>query len=69
VLADGSILAVSSGHGFGTELAAKAARCALAMRARSVLATWRYLSYDMKSDARIQSAYLNGPTIGVAFRW
>jgi len=34
-----------------------------------VLATWRYLSYDMKSDSRIQSAYLNGPTIGVAFRW
>ncbi len=35
----------------------------------SVLATWRYLSYDMKSDSKIQSAYLNGPTLGVAFRW
>jgi hypothetical protein len=35
----------------------------------SVLATWRYLDYDFKSDKRIQSVSFNGPTIGVAFRW
>jgi hypothetical protein len=35
----------------------------------SVLATWRYLSYDLKSDSPIQSLYLSGPTIGVSFRW
>jgi hypothetical protein len=35
----------------------------------SVLATWRYTSYDLKSSSAIQSVYLSGPTIGVAFRW
>jgi hypothetical protein len=35
----------------------------------SVLATWRYTSYELKSGSLIQSVYLSGPTIGVAFRW
>jgi hypothetical protein len=35
----------------------------------SVLATWRYLSYDLKSGSPIQSLYLSGPTLGVSFRW
>jgi hypothetical protein len=35
----------------------------------SVIATWRYLDYDFKSDSKIESMSLNGPTIGVAFRW
>ncbi len=35
----------------------------------SVIATWRYLDYEFKSDSVIQSANFNGPTIGVAFRW
>jgi hypothetical protein len=35
----------------------------------SVVATWRYLDYEFKSDQVVQSANFNGPTIGVAFRW
>ena len=35
----------------------------------SVLATWRYLDYDFKSDKLVQSVSFNGPTIGVAFRF
>ncbi len=35
----------------------------------SVIATWRYLDYEFKSDSVIQSVNFNGPTIGVAFRW
>jgi hypothetical protein len=35
----------------------------------SVIATWRYLDYEFKSDKLIQSMSFNGPTIGVAFRW
>jgi hypothetical protein len=35
----------------------------------SVIATWRYLDYDFKSDSKLESMSLNGPTIGVAFRW
>jgi len=35
----------------------------------SVLATWRYTSYELKSSSAIQSVYLSGPTIGVTFRW
>lgn len=35
----------------------------------SVLATWRYLDYDFKSDSKVQSMSFNGPTIGVAFKF
>lgn len=35
----------------------------------SVLATWRYLDYDFKSDSKVQSLSFNGPTIGVAFKF
>jgi len=35
----------------------------------SVVASWRYLDYDMKSGEQIQSLDLSGPLIGVAFRW
>ena len=34
-----------------------------------VVATWRYLDYDLKSDRKIESLHFNGPAIGVAFRW
>ena len=34
-----------------------------------VLAAWRYLDYDMKSGATIESLNLNGPLIAAAFRW
>ncbi len=40
-----------------------------AFRWGEVVAAWRYLDYDFKSDKRIQSLNLNGPAIGVAFRW
>jgi hypothetical protein len=33
------------------------------------VAAWRYLDYDFKSGTRIESLNLNGPAIGVAFRW
>lgn len=35
----------------------------------SVLATWRYMDYDFKSNSRVQSLSFNGPTIGVAFKF
>jgi hypothetical protein len=35
----------------------------------SVLATWRYLDYDFKSDSRVQGLSFNGPTIGVLFKF
>ena len=35
----------------------------------SVLAGWRYLDYNFKSSAKIESVNLNGPMIGVAFNW
>jgi len=34
-----------------------------------VVATWRYLDYDLKSGRKIESLHFNGPAIGVAFRW
>jgi hypothetical protein len=34
-----------------------------------VLAAWRYTDYDMKSGTATQSLSLDGPAIGVAFRW
>jgi hypothetical protein len=35
----------------------------------SVVATYRYLDYQFKSGSKIESMYLSGPTIGVAFQW
>jgi len=40
-----------------------------AFRWGEVVAAWRYLDYDVKSGTRIESLNLNGPAIGVAFRW
>jgi len=34
-----------------------------------VIAAWRYLDYDFKSDKKLESLNFNGPAIGVAFRW
>jgi hypothetical protein len=30
---------------------------------------WRYLRYEMKSDAPVSDLSLNGPALGVTFRW
>ena len=35
----------------------------------SVLATWRYLDYDFRSSAHVQSLSFNGPKIGVNFKF
>lgn len=35
----------------------------------AIVASWRYLDYEMKSDVPIQSLSFNGPLIGVAFRF
>lgn len=40
-----------------------------AFRWGEVVAAWRYLDYDFKSGTKIESLNLNGPAIGVAFRW
>jgi hypothetical protein len=40
-----------------------------AFRWGEVVAAWRYLDYDFKSGAKIESLKLNGPAFGVAFRW
>ncbi len=34
-----------------------------------VIAVWRYLDYDFKSGAALESMYFNGPMIGVGFAW
>jgi len=34
-----------------------------------LLAAWRYLDYEFKSSQKVSSLSLNGPAIGVAFRW
>ena len=34
-----------------------------------VLAMWRYLDYDFKSDSALKDMTFNGPMIGVAFHW
>jgi hypothetical protein len=34
-----------------------------------VVATWRYLDYNMKSSDKLQDLTINGPLIGVAFSW
>lgn len=35
----------------------------------AVVATWRYLDYQFKSGSAIDSMYLNGPLLGVAFQF
>jgi hypothetical protein len=35
----------------------------------ALVATWRYLDYDLGSDKLIQSVNLNGPLIGATFVW
>jgi hypothetical protein len=40
-----------------------------AFRWGEVVAAWRYLDYDFKSGKKIESLNLNGPAVGVAFRW
>jgi hypothetical protein len=35
----------------------------------SVFATWRYLDYNFQSGKKLDSISLNGPMVGVAFRW
>lgn len=40
-----------------------------AFRWGEVVAAWRHLDYDFKSGAKIESLKLDGPAIGVAFRW
>jgi hypothetical protein len=34
-----------------------------------IVATWRYLDYKQKSDAKLNGLTINGPLVGVAFRW
>ena len=34
-----------------------------------VIGAWRYMDYKFKSGAPIEKLTLNGPAIGVAFRW
>ena len=34
-----------------------------------IVGMWRYLRYEFKSDAAIEDLTLNGPMIGVTFRW
>lgn len=40
-----------------------------AFRWVEVVGAWRYLYYDMPSDRAIEDLSLNGPTVGVTFRW
>jgi hypothetical protein len=35
----------------------------------AVLATWRYLDYEFKDSSKVQSLTMNGPTIGVSFKF
>lgn len=35
----------------------------------AIMATWRYLDYDFKSDSKLQSISFSGPVIGVAFKF
>lgn len=34
-----------------------------------LIATWRYLDYKFKSSSRLEDLTVNGPLLGVAFRW
>jgi hypothetical protein len=40
-----------------------------AFRWGELLGVWRYLAYDFKSGKTIESLSLDGPAVGVAFRW
>ena len=40
-----------------------------AFRWGDIVAAWRYLYYDMASDAAIDNISFNGPEAGVALRW
>lgn len=46
-----------------------AAGIGYAFRWGEVVAMWRYLDYEMKSDKRIEDVNLNGPMLGMTFRW
>jgi hypothetical protein len=35
----------------------------------SVVGGWRYIDYDMKSDARLKDVSFSGPMIGMTFQW
>ena len=35
----------------------------------SIFAAWRYMDWNFKSGSKIESLNLNGPMLGVAFRW
>jgi hypothetical protein len=35
----------------------------------ALIASWRYLDYDFKSDSKVQSLSLNGPLVGVVFKF
>jgi hypothetical protein len=35
----------------------------------AVTAAWRYLDYEFKSDKPLQTLTVNGPAVGVSFRW
>jgi hypothetical protein len=34
-----------------------------------VIAAWRYLKYDFKSNQKLENLTFNGPAVGVAFHW
>jgi hypothetical protein len=34
-----------------------------------VVAAWRYIDYQMKSEARLERLSFSGPLIAVQFRW
>ncbi|HTN48139.1 MAG TPA: hypothetical protein VMK32_01790 [Burkholderiaceae bacterium] len=34
-----------------------------------LLAVWRYLDYDFKSSSQVDSLTLNGPAVGIVFKW
>ncbi len=34
-----------------------------------VIATWRYLDYKFKTSSKVNDLTVNGPVLGVAFRW
>jgi hypothetical protein len=40
-----------------------------AFRHVELVGVWRYLDYQMKSDARVDNLNFNGPTFGVTLRW
>ncbi len=34
-----------------------------------IIASWRYMDYEFKSDSAVQSQTFNGPLLGAAFHW